>query len=464
MERQIKNKNLIQADKPIIELVDVVKEFDDKLVLDNVNMTIEPGQFITLLGPSGSGKTTILRIIGGFEWVTRGEVKFFGKDIKDLAPHKREVSTIFQDYALFPHLNVENNIKYGLRLKRMPKEKISKILLKKLKTKQEQWQKVVDEKLKKLNAEINEYEQLLNAEETTEGEKEKYQKWIDDLDFEYSYWENYVDLKTEEFEKRYLTRRINNAEMNERVKKIMELVGLEGNEKKNVSYLSGGMKQRVALARSLVIEPKVLLLDEPLSALDAKIREKMQRLLRDVQKNLNLTFIFVTHDRNEALQLSDKIAVIRDGKVEQFTSPRELYDYPINKWVANFIGDSNFFDATFVKANKVRFMNKTYDTIHDEFQPGDKLDALIRPEDIYITRSKTAAKMKGVIEKSTYGGSYYYYEIKVKDKIIFVETPSKHNEGKEVFLNWDEDAIHLMHKDPKLSYEETMEVDSQHNG
>ncbi|AWX69499.1 ABC transporter ATP-binding protein [[Mycoplasma] anseris] len=450
MERHIKKKEIIKPDQPIIELVDVVKEFDDKLVLDNVNMQIEPGQFITLLGPSGSGKTTILRIIGGFEWVTRGEVKFFGKDIKDLAPHKRDVSTIFQDYALFPHLNVENNIKYGLRLKRIPKEKPSKLILNKLKTKQAKWTKIAQEKFKKLDLEIAEYQKIIDDPNSTEKEKEKYQEWIDDLDFEYSYWENYVDLKTSEYEKKYLTRPISNAEMNEKVKSIMQVVGLEGNEKKNVNFLSGGMKQRVALARSLVIEPKILLLDEPLSALDAKIREKMQRLLRDIQKNLNLTFIFVTHDRNEALQLSDKIAVIRDGKVEQFTTPKELYDYPVNKWVANFIGDSNFFKATFVEPNKVRFLNKNFYTIHDEFEPGEELDALIRPEDMYIARSKHTGKLKGEIVKATYGGSYYYYEIKVKDQILFVETPSKHNEGKEVYLNWDDDAIHLMKKDKKM--------------
>ncbi len=459
MERKV--RKILKNDEPIIELVDVVKQFEEKTVLDNVNLSIEKGEFITLLGPSGSGKTTILRIIGGFEWVTRGEVKFYGKDIKDLAPHKRDVSTIFQDYALFPHLNVENNIKYGLRLKRIPKEDIPKSFQNKLKVQQKKWTKKAQLEMKNLDKTMEQYEKLLENEKLSLKKRNKYQSWIDDLDFKYSYWENYKDLKTEDYEKRYLTRSITNAEMDKEVKEIMKLVGLEGNEKKNVNFLSGGMKQRVALARSLVIEPEILLLDEPLSALDAKIREKMQSLLRDIQQKLKLTFIFVTHDRNEALQLSDRIAVIRDGKVEQFTTPKELYDYPVNKWVANFIGDSNFFNAEFVKEGKVKFMNKTFETIHTEFNPGERLDALIRPEDVIITRVKSRAKLIGEIIKSTYGGSYYNYEVQVKDKIIYVETSSKHNVGKEVYLDWDIDSVHLMKKDLKLEAAEKNTVENE---
>ncbi|PZW00572.1 ABC transporter ATP-binding protein [Metamycoplasma auris] len=454
----MEKKKIKKEDSSIIELVDVVKEFEDKIVLDNVNLKINKGEFITLLGPSGSGKTTILRIIGGFEWVTRGEVKLHGKDIKDLSPHKRDVSTIFQDYALFSHLNVENNIKYGLRLKRIKKENVPKSFKTKLTLQKTKWKKFAQQKMAMLDKEFEIYEkELNNNSKLSKKKREKYQQWIDDMDFKYSYWENYVDLKTESYEKRYLTRPINNAEMDKEVKEIMELVGLSGNEKKNVNFLSGGMKQRVALARSLVIEPEILLLDEPLSALDAKIREKMQILLRDIQQKLKLTFIFVTHDRNEALQLSDRIAVIRDGKVEQFATPKELYDYPINKWVANFIGDSNFFDATFVEDNKVKFISKTFETIHTEFKPGEKVDALIRPEDIIITKTKAKAKLTGEIIKSTYSGIFYNYDINVKGNIINVKTPSKHDVGKEVYLNWDTDAIHLMKKDKKFGEQENHE-------
>ncbi|WP_412031637.1 ABC transporter ATP-binding protein [Metamycoplasma buccale] len=449
MERNQQRKIINKDEQPIIDLVNVVKEFDGRNVLDDVNMRIQKGEFITLLGPSGSGKTTILRIIGGFEWVTRGEVKFYGKDIKDLSPHKRDVSTIFQDYALFPHLNVENNIKYGLRLKRIPKLGIPKSFQNKLISNKAKWTKIANLEMKKLDKTMAQYQKLINNPKTIEKKREKYQSLVDDMDFKYSYWENYCDLKTEQYEKKYLTRPISNIEMDKEVKDIMKLVGLEGNEKKNVNYLSGGMKQRVALARSLVIEPEILLLDEPLSALDAKIREKMQHFLRDIQQKLKLTFIFVTHDRNEALQLSDRIAVIRDGRVEQFDVPKKLYDYPINKWVANFIGDSNFFDAKFISKGKVQFMNKIFSTIHEEFEPEEKLDALIRPEDIKIVKNKIKAKLIGTITKSTYGGSYYNYKINVKDKTILVETPDKYDVDKEVYLDWELDAIHLMKKDPK---------------
>lgn len=443
-------KNVKKEEQPIIDLVNVVKEFEDKRVLDDVNLSIKKGEFITLLGPSGSGKTTILRIIGGFEWVTRGEVKFNGKDIKDLSPHKRDVSTIFQDYALFPHLNVENNIKYGLALKRLPREDVPKAFYSKLSVKQTMWRKKALAEMKRLDQQMTSYENIIKKEKLSEKKRDKYQTLIDNMDFKYSYWENYTDLKTEAYSKRFLTRPITSEEMNTEVKKIMELVGLTGNEKKNVNYLSGGMKQRVALARSLVIEPEILLLDEPLSALDAKIREKMQRFLSDIQKKLKLTFIFVTHDRNEALQLSDRIAIVRDGKIEQFGEPKQLYDYPVNKWVANFIGDSNFFDATFVSKNKVKFLGKTFDTIHEEFETDEKLDALIRPEDINIIKSATKEKLTGVIEKATYRGSYYNYDINVKGTKIFVETLHKYEEGQTVYLDWDLDAIHLMRKDLKL--------------
>lgn len=443
-------KNVKKEEQPIMDLVNVVKEFEDKRVLDDVNLSIKKGEFITLLGPSGSGKTTILRIIGGFEWVTRGEVKFNGKDIKDLSPHKRDVSTIFQDYALFPHLNVENNIKYGLASKRLPREDVPKAFYSKLSVKQTMWRKKALAGMKRLDQQMTSYENIIKKEKLSEKKRDKYQTLIDNMDFKYSYWENYTDLKTEAYSKRFLTRPITSEEMNTEVKKIMELVGLTGNEKKNVNYLSGGMKQRVALARSLVIEPEILLLDEPLSALDAKIREKMQRFLSDIQKKLKLTFIFVTHDRNEALQLSDRIAIVRDGKIEQFGEPKQLYDYPVNKWVANFIGDSNFFDATFVSKNKVKFLGKTFDTIHEEFETDEKLDALIRPEDINIIKSATKAKLTGVIEKATYRGSYYNYDINVKGTKIFVETSYKYEEGQTVYLDWDLDAIHLMRKDLKL--------------
>ncbi|VEU78265.1 ABC transporter ATP-binding protein [Mycoplasmopsis columbinasalis] len=442
----------------IIELKGVVKEFDDKLVLDHVDLKINRGEFVTLLGPSGSGKTTILRLIAGFEWATRGEIKFNGLDIKDLPAHARDLSTIFQDYALFPHLNVEGNIKYGLMLKRKPKETIAPELYDLLKQKQAMWKERAKAEMAKLDVIQKTYLQEMSKFKPTSYQYKKRQKWLDESDFKYSYWEYYSNLQTEKFEKKYLTRKLTKQEINDEVAKIVHLVGLEGSEKKAISELSGGMKQRVALARSLVIEPAILLLDEPLSALDAKIRQKMQILLKDIQRKLGLTFIFVTHDQDEALELSDRVAIVRDGKIEQYDTPKAIYDYPINKWIANFIGDSNIFNGVFHADGTVTFLdNKTYKTIHEarEFSDGQEVDVLIRPEDIDVldTNREQNDRLLGTILESSYRGSYYYLKIQLSSKhIIYVETAKNFAVGEKVYLSWTIDSIHLMHKDKKWDY------------
>ncbi|MEE3927991.1 ABC transporter ATP-binding protein [Mycoplasmopsis ciconiae] len=451
------NKNA-KNNKAIIELKEVVKQFDEKIVLDNVDLKINKGDFVTLLGPSGSGKTTILRLIGGFEWLTRGEIFFNGKDIKDLPAYKRNLSTIFQDYALFPHLNVEGNIRYGLKLKKVRKETIDSRHVQLLEKKLSQWNFKAQSKMKELDKLQEQYENELETLTPGTYQYKKRQNWLDDSDFKYSYWENYVALKKESFENRYFKRKMSKKEMDEKISKIIDLVGLKGNETKPITSLSGGMRQRVALARSLVIEPEILLLDEPLSALDAKIRKKMQVLLRSVQKELGLTFIFVTHDQDEALELSDKIAVVRDGKIEQYDSPKHIYDYPVNKWVATFIGDSNIFNAKFLGDNKVELLNKEFKTVHteEEFAIDQEVDALIRPEDIDITNKseKTKNKIKGVVNEMSYRGSYYFIEvISEDDDTFYVETSKKFEVGETVYLSWTIDSIHLMAKDKKWDYE-----------
>ncbi|MGY6172035.1 ABC transporter ATP-binding protein [Candidatus Mycoplasma pogonae] len=438
-----------KQEKNFIELVDVVKEFGKKRVLNNVNLKIKKGEFITILGPSGSGKTTILRLLGGFEWATRGEIKIEGIDIKDLPPYKRDISTIFQDYALFPHLNVYDNIKYGLKLKRYPKDNINPDLLQNLAAKESQWQQKAQQKMAELDKTQSEYEVALEDENLPKNTKKKYQKWLDDSDFKYSYWENYAISKKEAFVKKYLTRKITRKEIDDEIQKMIHLVGLEGSEQKAITELSGGMKQRVALARSLVIEPKILLLDEPLSALDAKIREKMQKLLRNIQQKLGITFILITHDQDEALELSDRVAVIRDGEIEQFDTPEKIYDYPINTWIANFIGDSNLLKGKYLGKGKVEILGQIIDSIHtdNEFKVGEEVDCLIRPEDMNV--SKTKGYIDGVVIKNTYKGSYYFVDVRYKDKIIYVETTKQYNEGDSIKLNWDIDALHLMKKDTK---------------
>ncbi len=436
--------------KPIIELKNITKEFDNKVILDNINLLINEGEFITLLGPSGSGKTTILRLIGGFEWATRGEIKFNGLDIKDLPAHLRDTSTIFQDYALFPHLSVENNIKYGLRLKRFPKPKedFKKNISKLYEIKKQHWDKKSKMKMKKLDKIQEEYISDLETKKLTGKQKTKIQNWLDDSDFKYSYWETYFDQEKNKFNKKYLTRKITKEELNLKMYDSLKLVELDGHEKKSIDKLSGGQKQRIALARAIAVEPKILLLDEPLSSLDAKIREKMQVLLSDIQKKLNITFIFVTHDREEALQLSDRIAIIRNGNIEQYDTPKEIYDYPKNKWVAQFIGDYNIFEGTIINSSTVLFLGKKNKFWKQKysFEIGTKIDVLIRPEDILI--KKNDGIVSGKIISSTYKGSYYITVIKTSKAKFAVESTNFHEEGEKVFLDWTVTSMHLMlHED-----------------
>lgn len=442
-------------DKSFIELKNIVKEFDDKVVLKDINISIEKGEFITLLGPSGSGKTTILRLIGGFEWATRGGIIFNGNDIKDLSPHLRETSTIFQDYALFPHLSVENNIKYGLKLKRFSKskEEIDEKILKRFEFLKKKWKNKAKIEMKKLDTIQSQYIKDLEKKKLHKKTKEKIQKWLDNSDFKYSYWETYVDQEKSKFEKKYLTRKITKDELNKLMFDALSLVDLEGYEKKSIDTLSGGQKQRVALARAIAVEPQVLLLDEPLSALDATTRKRMQTLLLNLQKKLGITFIFVTHDREEALELSDKIAIIKDGVIEQFAPPVEIYDYPINEWVAKFIGDHNIFESVILTEKEILLLNKKIKYWNEKykFDIGDRVDVLIRPEDIEI--KKTKGILKGEIITSVYKGSYYNCSIETQFGILKAETPKFYKNGSQIFLDWEKESMHIM-----LSDKTTMEV------
>ncbi|WP_025755519.1 ABC transporter ATP-binding protein [Mycoplasmopsis cricetuli] len=460
LNNEVKNRMRSKSEN-IVELIEVVKEYNDKTVLREVNLNIKKGEFVTLLGPSGSGKTTILRLLGGFEWATRGEIKFNGLDIKDLPPHKRNLSTIFQDYALFPNLNVQGNIEFGLKLKRIKKEIINSKHIELLKERTKKWTKKAEEKMIELDKLQEQYQKELQTLKPNTRQYKKRQDWLDESDFAYSYWESFVQQKTIDFENRYFKRKMTRQELDEKINKIIEVVGLKGNEFKSVSQLSGGQKQRVALARSLVVEPEILLLDEPLSALDAKIRKKMQVLLRDIQKELGITFIFVTHDQDEALELSDRVAVMRDGKIEQYDTPKMIYDYPVNIWVAKFIGESNIFDAKFVGEDKVQILNKVFKTIHKnkDFEKDSQLDALIRPEDINMVRETKNPKDKiiGKVVEITYRGSYYNIVVETKDKHKFyVETSEKFEEGEKVYLSWTIDSIHLMAKDLKWDYKKNV--------
>ena len=303
--------------KKLIEFRNIVKNFDNQIVLKGVNLDIYENEFVTLLGPSGCGKTTLLRILGGFLQADEGTVVFDGEDISHKPPYERELNTVFQKYALFPHLSVYENIAFGLKIKKMSKD-------------------VIDQK----------------------------------------------------------------------VMKMLKLIGLEGYENKNTTLLSGGQQQRVAIARALVNEPKVLLLDEPLAALDLKLRKEMQYELKRIQQEVGITFIFVTHDQEEALTMSDKIVVMKGGEIQQVGTPEEIYNEPANRYVANFIGESNIISGKMVEDYKVRFDDITFDCVDFGYKPNEQVDVVIRPEDIDIVDVKDG-KMTGEVLSTLFKGVHY---------------------------------------------------------
>jgi len=340
----------------IIELKGISKAFDDNLVLDNINLSIKENEFLTLLGPSGCGKTTTLRIIAGFEESDSGELLFNGTDISTLPPYKRQVNTVFQKYALFPHMNVYENIAFGLKIKKLSK-----------------------------------------------------------------------------------------SEIDNKVKNILKLVSLEGFEKRNIESLSGGQQQRIAIARALVNEPKVLLLDEPLGALDLKLRKEMQLELKKIQKRLGITFIFVTHDQEEALTMSDKIVVMNKGKIQQMGTPEDIYNEPANAFVAGFIGESNIFDAIILEDYKVKFSNKVFDCVDKGFSKNEKVDIVIRPEDIKIVPADKGM-LKGSVKSVIFKGVHYEIEVEEGNNRWILHNTKSAEVDSVIGLDIYPEDIHIMRK------------------
>lgn len=338
----------------IIDLKHITKAYGDNTVLDDINMYIRRNEFLTLLGPSGCGKTTLLRIIGGFEECSEGEVFFEGKDIAKLPPYKRKINTVFQKYALFPHLNVEENIAFGLNIKKMDK-------------------KVIEQK----------------------------------------------------------------------VKEMLELVNLKGYEKRSIDSLSGGQQQRIAIARALVNEPEVLLLDEPLGALDLKLRKGMQAELKRIQQKVGITFIFVTHDQEEALSMSDTIAVMNGGKIQQIGSPVDIYNEPKNAFVADFIGESNILEGLMKKDYLVKFQNVDFVCVDAGFGENVAVDVVVRPEDIKLVKVEEGM-LKGKVESVTFKGVHYEIMIVEEGYTWMVHSTAMAHVGDEVGMVIAPEDIHIM--------------------
>ena len=340
----------------VIELRDITVEFDGERVLDRLNLSIGDGEFVTLLGSSGCGKTTTLRVIAGFIQPQSGEVFFDGKSVAGLPPYKRPVNTIFQRYALFPNYNVYENIAFGLKLKKVPKEEIK-----------------------------------------------------------------------------------------ERVTEMLRLVNLSGFENRSVTRLSGGQQQRVAIARALINQPKVLLLDEPLAALDLKLRKDMQNELKNMQKKLGITFIYVTHDQEEALSMSDTVVVMNEGTVQQIGKPTDIYNEPQNAFVADFIGESNIIDGRMLRDYRVRFAGREFECLDSGFAQGEAVDVVIRPEDVDIVPGD-AGQLTGTITSVTFRGVHFEIIVDVQGFKWMIQTTDEHKEGENVRLFVEPDAIHIMKK------------------
>jgi len=357
----------------IIDLKGISKSFDGTLVVDNLNLYIRKGEFVTLLGPSGCGKTTTLRMIAGFEMPDSGAIELNGKNITDLPPNKRPINTVFQRYALFPHLNVYENIAYGLKLKRFKSTYVNK-----------------------------------------QG------KTVTKID------------------------KLTKKEIDVKVEKALKMVDLEDFEKRTVDTLSGGQQQRVAIARAIVNEPEILLLDEPLGALDLKMRKDMQLELKEMHRKLGITFLYVTHDQEEALTMSDTIVVMKDGIIQQIGTPEDIYNEPKNAFVADFIGESNIFSGTIVGDKKVRFINKVFDMV-DDFEKNELVDVVIRPEDV-ILLPLGKGQADGVVISSVFKGVHYEMTVKIGKSEIVAQSTIEKKVGEQVSFSVTPENIHIMKK------------------
>ncbi len=422
----------------LIELKDVTKEFNGQVVLRGIDLEINQNEFVTLLGPSGCGKTTTLRIIGGFVEPSAGEVLFDGNSILDTPAHKRPTNTVFQRYALFPHLDVFENVAFGLRVKNQSLKQMEEI-----RVIQKEYQDKIKtlrdaDEIKSLKKELKEIvKSLRDPNDKLKKQISALKLTINDQNREE------VTKQIKDIQDRFVTKKSKEKEITEKVKKYLKMVGLEGYENRQVHRLSGGQQQRVAIARALINEPKVLLLDEPLAALDLKLRQEMQYELKEIQRSSGITFIFVTHDQEEALTMSDKIVVMNQGEIYQIGTPEDIYNEPANKFVANFIGESNIIEGHMIDDLLVEFDGQTYDCVDKGFARNEEVDVVIRPEDIDIVE-KGEGKLTGIVDSVAFKGVHYEIDVKTKERIYTIHTTDFHKEGQEVDLTFAPEDLHVM--------------------
>ena len=408
----------------IIDLKNVSKIFDGVTVVDNFNLYVKKGEFITFLGPSGCGKSTTLRMIAGFEFPSKGEILLKGKDITNLPPNKRPINMVFQRYALFPHLDVYDNVAFGLRLKKIPielKDENGNPIL-----------KINKEKVKQVKEDIRHTKR--NKVLTSEEKENK----LAELNKKLQHLLNNP-------EQAYKYRKLSNQEIDSKVARALKIVDLDSLEDRDISTLSGGQQQRVAIARAIVNEPEILLLDEPLGALDLKMRKDMQLELKEMHEKLGITFIYVTHDQEEALTMSDTIVVMKDGEIQQIGTPKMIYDEPKNAFVADFIGESNIFNATMIDKLKVRFLNTNFVCL-DDYPLNEKVDVVVRPEDVVLTEVNKG-HLNGIIKNRIFKGVNYEYTIMINKNELLVKDTKEYPLDKEVGLIIEPNSIHIMKKD-----------------
>lgn len=364
----------MQQSDYIIEVKDIHKNYKDKVVLDNINLSVKKGEFVTILGPSGCGKTTLLRLIAGFLSASSGEIRIAGKEVTGVPPYKRSVNTVFQKYALFPHLNVYDNIAFGLKLKKLSRPEIDK-----------------------------------------------------------------------------------------KVARVLKMVSMTDYESRSVDSLSGGQQQRVAIARAIVNQPEVLLLDEPLAALDLKMRKDMQMELKELHKNLNITFLYVTHDQEEALTLSNTVVVMSEGIIQQIGTPMDVYNEPANSFVADFIGASNILNAVMVKDNLVHFAGHDFECVDKGFGENTPVDIVVRPEDIILAEEPEKSMFSGKVESIVFKGVHNEMSIITPEGYEFlIHNYNPYPVGKTVGLSIKPFDIHVMKKERVCNTFEGKLIDSTH--
>ena len=413
------NKKNTQAEY-IIELNGLTKIYDGKTVVDHINLKIKRGEFVTLLGPSGCGKTTTLRMIAGFERPEEGSITLEGKDIADLPPYKRPVNTVFQKYALFPHLNVYKNIAFGLKLKKVEVTKKNIFGKEVTKLVNMAYMPVEQKVVKKDGSEITKIVPFCRSYQMMTVSTKKGVKKLKKMNM----YKKFIDDK---------------------VKHALKIVGLSGYEDRDVNSLSGGQQQRVAIARAIVNEPQILLLDEPLGALDLKMRQEMQLELKSMHKKLGITFIYVTHDQEEALTMSNTVVVMKDGKILQEGTPIEIYNEPTSAYVADFIGESNILDGVMPEDKKVVFAGAEFECVDTGFEPGEEVDVVIRPEDWVIKREGNGI-LNGEITGCMFRGVHYEMTCMAGGYELILHNTVEYKPGRKIGLYVDPENIQIMKK------------------